>query len=253
MDAAVALTVTHACYYSAGGASDLWREAMRTLYQTVGTQTAFIIAELDPAYHQAARDLVYNPVPEGFAKSYPADTPDLDHIYCNFARYAEPMILQMARVVPVPWERALHAFLDLVAGEALEWWLAGSAALAVRGLALVPRDFDLIVDDASAQALGRLLRDHLVEPVQPVEGWFCNWWGRAFVHARFEWVGGVDARADQPELSDFGPTAARRLETIAWQGRTIRVAPLDLQLEISRRRGLTERVKQIEQWLYCAS
>jgi hypothetical protein len=224
-------------------------QALRTLCKTADTQSSFIIADLDPAYHQAARDLAYSPVSEGFAKAYPADTPHLEQIYRNFAQCAEPMILQTARVVPVPWERALHAFLDRIEGQAINWWLAGSAALAVRGLALVPRDFDLIVDDEGAQALGMLLLDHLIEPVKPVQGWFCNWWGRAFVHARFEWVGGVDERADQPEISDFGPTAARRLETIMWQGRAVRVPPLDLQLEISRRRGLSERVRQIQQFL----
>jgi hypothetical protein len=222
---------------------------MRTLCHTAGTQTAFIIADLDPAYHQAARDLAYSPVPEGFAKTYPADTPHLDQIYRNFARYAEPMILQTARVAPVPWEQALHAYLDHIAGAPITWWLGGSAALAVRGAPIVPRDFDLIVDDASAEQLGRLLLQYLIEPVLPVDGWFCNWWGRAFLYARFEWVGGVDARADQPEISDFGPAAALQLETISWHGHAIRVPPLDLQLQVSIRRGLTERVTQIHQLL----
>jgi hypothetical protein len=222
---------------------------MRTLCHTVGTQTAFIIADLDPAYHQAAHDLAYSPVPEGFAKTYPADTPHLDQIYRNFARYAEPMILQTAHVAPVPWEQALHAYLDDIAGTPITWWLGGSAALAVRGAPIVPRDFDLIVDDASAERLGQRLLQYLIEPVLPVHGWFCNWWGRAFLHARFEWVGGVDTRADQPEISDFGPAAAQRLETVSWHGHAIRVPPLDLQLQVSIRRGLTERVTQIHQLL----
>jgi len=220
---------------------------MRTLCQTVGAQTSFIIADLDPAYHQAARDLVYSPIPEGFAKVYPADTPGLDQIYRNFARWAEPMILQAAQVVPVPWEQALHSFLELIAGEPLDWWLGGSAALAVRGLPITPRDFDLIVDGASAQRLGALFAEHLIEPVLPVHGWVCNWWGRAFLQARFEWVGAVNARADQPEISDFGPAAAHQLETILWHGRAIRVPPLALQLQVSIRRGLHERAAQIQQ------
>lgn len=225
---------------------------MRTLCQTVGAQTSFVIADLNPAYHQAARDLVYTPTPDGFAKTYPADTPGLEHIYRNFAQWAEPMILQTAQAVPVPWEQALHAFLERIAGEPLDWWLGGSAALAVRGLPITPRDFDLIVDDASAQRLGALFAGHLIEPVLPVQGWFCNWWGRAFLHARFEWVGGADARADQPEVSDFGPAAAQRLETVLWHGQPIRVPPLELQLEVSIRRGLHERAALIQQRLSTA-
>lgn len=218
---------------------------MQTLCQTVGGQTSFIIADLDPAYHQAARDLVYGQVAEGFAKTYPADTPGLDRIYRTFARCAEPMILQTAAAMPVPWEQALQAFLERVAGQPIDWWLGGSAALAVRGAQVAPRDFDLIVDDAGARRLGELLRDELVEPVVPVQGWVCSWWGRAFLHARFEWVGGVNAQADQPEPSDFGLAAAERLETVEWRGHAIRVPPLDLQLQVSLRRGLSQRAEQI--------
>ena len=90
--------------------------------------------------------------------------------------------------------------------------------------------------------------DYLIEPVTQVN-WFCRWWGRAFLYARIEWVGGVDERADQPTVSDFGSTAARRLETVSWQGHAIRVPPLDLQREVSQRRGLTNRVAQIERAL----
>jgi len=39
---------------------------------------------------------MYIPVPEGFAKTYPSDTPNLDQIYRTFAQWAEPMILQSA-------------------------------------------------------------------------------------------------------------------------------------------------------------
>ncbi len=225
---------------------------MRTLCKTDGDQTWFVIADLDPAYHAAARDLAYSPVEAGFAKSYPADTPHLDAIYEHFARYAEPLILQAARAAPVPWEQALEAFLDRVGDTPLDWWLGGSAALAVRSAPVAPRDFDLIVDDVSAQRLGTLLFDNLVEPVVPVQGWFCNWWGRAFLHARFEWVGGVDERADQPAISDFGPTAAQQLETVTWHGRAIHVPPLELQLQVSRRRGLAERVGHIQRLLECS-
>lgn len=158
------------------------------------------------------------------------------------------MVLQTARVQPVPWEQALQAFLDLVEPFAINWWLAGSAALAVRGLDIAPRDFDIVVNDAGAQTLGVVLQGYLVEPVSNVD-WFCNWWGRAFLHARFEWVGGVDERADTPVISDFGPSAASQLECVNWHGRMLRVPPLDLQLEVSKRRGLSDRVEQIEQLL----
>ena len=105
---------------------------------------------------------------------------------------------QAAGHEPVPWEAALDAFLDRVDGREICWWLTRSAALAVRGLDITPRDLDLVVDDEGAGQLGELLAEWLVEPVTPVTDWVSRWWERAFLHARIEWVGGVEPQADEP-------------------------------------------------------
>jgi hypothetical protein len=220
---------------------------MKTYYQIDGPQTSLIVTDLDPVYQQAVRDLGYTEFPAGFGRTYPSDTPHLAQIYEHFARSVEPMLQQTAGLRAVPWEQALHTFLQRIEGLSLNWWLAGSAALAVRGIAVQPRDFDLIVDQHTALVLGEHLRDILVEPVHPVKGWFCAWWGRAFQHARFEWVGDVYAFIDEPEPSDFGPYAAQHLETLEWRGYPIRVPPLELQHRVSIRRGLHERAALIQQ------
>jgi hypothetical protein len=222
---------------------------MKTICKTREHHTAFIFSDVEPEYHAVLRNLYYSPVEEGFAKIYPSDTPNLDRIYLNFERYAQEMVLQAARVRPVEWENSLSAFLQIIEGSSVDWWLTGSAALAVRGIDVVPGDLDLVVDDRTAFNLGELLLDYLVEPMQPSPGWIWNWFGRAFLHARLEWVGGVNESADSPQVSDFGPTAAKRLEVVNWRGKEIRVPPLDLQLEVSKRRGLTERAEKTSRFL----
>jgi len=207
------------------------------------------MADLEPTYHDAICNLYYIPLKEGFGKSFPTNTSNLDAIYSNFQRYAEEMVLQMAGVRPVPWEECLLTFLQTIKPHNIDWWLCGSAALAVRGIAIEPRDIDLVVADADAQKLGNLMLEHLIEPVVRVENWFCNWFARAFLGARLEWIGGIDERADQPKVSDFGPTAESRLETVVWKDREIRVPPLELQLMVNKRRGLKERVEMIERVL----
>jgi hypothetical protein len=219
---------------------------MRTLCETRGPETYFTIADVDPMYHDAIRNLAYVPLEGGFGKAFPTSTLGLDRIYRNFQRYAEEMVPQMAGARPAPWEECLHSFLEAVDPHNIDWWLCGSAALAVRGMEIEPHDIDLVVGDADAERLGELLLYDLVEPVVRVEDWFCNWFARAFLHARLEWVGGVGERADQPEVSDFGPIAESRLETVVWRGREICVPPLDLQLKVNRRRGLDKRVEMIE-------
>jgi hypothetical protein len=199
-----------------------------------------------------ADDLVPAVLKAGFAehdghwcKRFPADTPHLDHAWSNFSRLAEPMLRQSAGLDPVPWEAALAEVCQRLNTAGIDWWLAGSAALAVRGIPVTPGDLDLIVSDGDSRRVGDLLLDGLIEPVAPAN-WFCAWFGRAMLGARVEWVGGVGPTADEPETTDFGLTAAGRLETVAWRGWSIRVPPLDLQRAVSLRRGLHERVRLID-------
>lgn len=222
---------------------------MITIRKTTSGNTAFIIADLAPRYHEVVQGFFYSPVEEGFAKTYPNDTPHLDRIYANFERYAEEMILQTAGERPILWEKSLLSFCEITAGVDIDWWLTGSAALAVRGLDVGPRDLDLVVDEPGAYRLSELLLDYLVEPLQPSPGWIWDNFCRAFLYARLEWIGGVNPNADQPEMSDFGPGAAAQLDVVNWQGAEIRVPPLELQLQVNKRRGLAERVAKIETFL----
>jgi hypothetical protein len=128
----------------------------------------------------------------------------------------------------------------------VDWWLTGSAALAVRGAAITLHDLDLIVAGPDSCRAGDAFLDSLIEPVARGEWHLSEWWGRAFAGARIEWAGGVTAAADEPEVTDFGWTAAAALETVRWQDWDIRVPPLALQRAVSLRRGLDPRAAMID-------
>jgi hypothetical protein len=81
-------------------------------------------------------------------------------------------------------------------------------------------------------------------------GTISDYWGRAFLTARLEWIGTPRALVDSPAPSDFGPIAASRLETVTWEGFELRVPPLELQRAVSQRRGLTSRVALIDAMLH---
>jgi hypothetical protein len=57
----------------------------------------------------------------------------------------------------------------------VDWWLAGSAALAVRGAPIAPGDLDLIVSDADSFGAGDLLLDDLMEPACGSEWGLSPW------------------------------------------------------------------------------
>lgn len=210
-----------------------------------GATTYFVVSNLDPRFHATMRHQYFTEQDGAFRKGFPSDAPHLETCYRNFARHIEEVILQLADVHRVPWDDALAALLARTAGRGVDWWLGGSAALAVRGVAITPHDLDVITDRSGALTLRDVLRDELFEPVVEVRDWICTLFGRAFLRATIDIAGEVVASVDNPEPTDFGLTAARRLETVVWRGHPIRVPPFALQLRQSERRGLTERVRLI--------
>jgi hypothetical protein len=205
-----------------------------------------LVVETDePAFGVALNELFFEEQDGRHVKHFPRGTLT-DEIFRRFGAQLEALLRQTACLEPVPWQNALREVARRLDDGGVEWWLTGSAALAVRGIPVVPRDLDLVVSDDGAAGAATALHDVLIEPAVPVEGWFCRWWGRAWIGARVEWVGGVTETADEPLPTDFGPVAASSLERIAWDGITIAVPPLELQRAVSERRGLTDRVRLID-------
>ena len=214
---------------------------MQTELELEGREARFVLVDLDDAERGAARDLWFAEEGDRFVKRFDAEP--AGRIYPRFAACARELLDQTAGRTRPRWEEALSTLLDR-AGE-VEWWLGGSAALAVRGVGVVPRDVDVITSAAGAEELARRLDDLLVEPLTVGEGWIATHFARAFAGARIEWVGGVSA--DAAGAGDFGPAAEKRIETVTWRGRTIRVPPLDLQLASAQARGLDARVAAVQQ------
>jgi hypothetical protein len=213
--------------------------------QEVWVAVSGVTEDLAPSAERLLMD--YERHGDEWRHSYPAGTPHLDRALENFARYIAPMLRQQARLDPIPWRDALRELCRRTDGQPVDWWLTGSAALAVRGAAIEPGDLDLVCGASDAVALGDLFSDALVEPVAPsAADWLSEWWGRAFCGARVEWIGGPRPWVDDPSPSDFGPVAAARLEMVPFEDWTILVPPLDLQRAVNQRRGLTERVTMID-------
>ena len=219
---------------------------MHPLRKTIGDTTYFIIADInDPIQIQAAKDLAYNPIDEGYAHPFPTTSPHLDFVYNTFCRSIEMMVLQKAGIVATPWQLGLENFLNIVEGQNIDWWLIGSAAVAVRGIDIEPGDIDLGTSESDALRLANLLLNHMVEPIQDATGWVGKWFARAFLDVSIEWLGGVNESADAYGISDFGPIAISQLETIDWHGHQIRVPPLRLSYEVNLRRNRKERAEKI--------
>lgn len=220
--------------------------SLSTTLRVEGDVAHFIVDSDNKLYQER---LVHMGFQRAGATSFRRDlsaTANIRRIHDNFSRHLEEMVLQSARLRAIPWDEALREFLRRVEGSGLDWFLSGSGALAVRGLDVSPGDLDFAVEDA--QAVGRLLDDLLVEPVSEGAGWIAKWFGRAFHGALIEWIADVDPAIDH-KPNEQGPNAASRLETVEWEGHTIPVTPIDIQLEVSELRGLDRRTAKIRSWL----
>lgn len=211
-----------------------------------GANGLFVAHTDEPDLRRALRSLAFTEENGGFVRSFPADAPGLHNTYVRFKRTLDDVLAQASgRSIP-PWEDALDAVAMRLDAARAEWFLVGSGALAVRGIDVVPRDLDLVVADPAVAAE---TFEHLhIEPVSVNRpgAWIARWFGRAFLHARIEWVAGVDPEIDTyASPNDYGPDAESRVETVRWRDHDLRLAPLDLQLAVTERRGLTERAAAI--------
>lgn len=120
----------------------------------------------------------------GWCKSFDPAAHLIDAAFANLAERFEPLLRQAADLDPVPWAEALATVCQRLVPAGIDWWLAGSAALAVRGADVSPHDLDLIVADLDSRQVGELLVDGLVEPVTRSDWHLSRWWGRAFLGAR---------------------------------------------------------------------
>lgn len=204
------------------------------------------LADLPPTLRPTVEELGFERRGAVCVRRFPAEAAHRETAAARFEECAELMVRQAAGLDDVPWENALSTLLERTGGAG--WWLTGSAALAVRGLAVAPRDLDVITSRDDCRRVADALVDLLVEPFAD-GGHLGAWWWRAFAGGRIECVGGVHASIDRDGPSDFGPAAGTRLERAYWNGWTIQVPPLELQLRSAERRGLADRAALIREAL----
>ena len=144
----------------------------------------FVVRTADSALAAVLPRLGYSASHDEFVRRFPADAPDLDRIYQNFELRIQELLEQAARRRPVPWRHALSELAERLERVGVEWFISGSAALAIRGIDVEPRDIDFVTTEHSAVA--EALADALIEP--PLRDrdrrWIAASFGRGYLGAR---------------------------------------------------------------------
>jgi hypothetical protein len=224
--------------------------AVSTELRLVGERAQFLVLTDVADYRRVLADLAFEEHGDAFVRSFPAAARGLHESYVRFKLTLDDVLAHAAGRRLPPWDDALDAVATRLRAARTDWFLAGSAALAVRGIDIVPRDLDLVVADAAAAV--EAFAELQIEPVSVNRpgSWIAQWFGRAFLHARVEWIAGVDPEIDvYSSPNECGPRAASRLETARWRDHELVLTPLDVQLAVTERRGLAARAEAIRDFL----
>jgi hypothetical protein len=220
---------------------------LSTRFEIQGSRATFEVHTRNALYQDSLLHMGFVPAEEALFTRNLSNWGNIPAIHRYFLQNLEEMVLQRARLRAVNWQETLDLFLRRTERTPLQWFLYGSGALAIRGIDIQPGDLDFWVSDAYLAA--RIFEDLLVEPITTMTGWVADYGGRAFASCIFEWIAGVHPEVDDPTPHEQGPAALSSLESVCWRGWTIPVAPLSFQLSVAERRGLTDRVTLIRNYL----
>ena len=181
-------------------------------------------------------------------RRYPPGTRHFDRAVANTGLWLDEMVRQrMTRTAP-GWAAALGDLLDRAGQAQVPVAVIGGVALAVRGVDVRPGDIDVITTVEGADALADCYRDVLVVPVADQPGF--GIWGRAFTGGiRVEWLGNPARAQEGPwPLAAQQWTIASPYEEVRWQGRVLRVPPVELARRIEVHRQRLDRVAAIDDY-----
>jgi hypothetical protein len=222
---------------------------MKISFEEENDLIVFRITDFNGKYENILKMCFYSQEGEGYTKRFPKDTKYLEKITSYYFDHAQEMFDQLGYFVPVPWEKGLFEFAKELEGKGIHWWLTGSCAVCIRGISLQPHDVDIMVDSSDVEKISDIFSDYLIEPIVDTNGWLTKDFGVIFRHTRIDIASDPQEILDDPDPVDCGPYARANLEIVKWKGLTITVPPLQLSLNTNKKRGRTDRVEKIEEYL----
>jgi hypothetical protein len=160
----------------------------------------------------------------------------------NFARLGPAMFEKMT-----DWKTPLVSFARRCAeynagnpGDAIEWYITGSAVEAVSGADITPHDIDIIVHTKDFHKIKNLFSECVVEPFADNNGtWSVRYFGRICLGQGY-----LDIAADEKTNAEN-----HRYDKTAFEGYDLFTEPLETRLRTETERKRKDRVKAIKAYL----
>lgn len=212
----------------------------------------FEVSDYDGKYEDVLKASFYVPKEGMFIKEYSKKdiySGNIESIRTNFLKYGKEMFDQMAYLKEAPWEEGLKEFIKKAKKQNIDWWLTGSCALNARGITVNPHDIDIMLNSKDENKIIEIFGDSMIEPLCNSEDWVVKKFAVLFLKTKIDLAFDPLDSLDKPEPSDCGPYAQNHLEEITWNREKIKVPPIELQLNINKRRGRTTRVRLIKEYM----
>lgn len=198
---------------------------------------AFFAEEVEERYWGFFHSNLWWQLGNGFIKVYD-NVPDCGFAADNFNRHGETAVKQQLRVIPAPWGKALDSFTAEMSKIGVAWYLHGSAALALHGIDVTPKDVNVIIPNASDyDKVGTHFRKLAIEPFQRCENWIMSGLGTIFLDAA------VGIAFHNKELEPYDMS---RLAQITRHGERIYLSTPEMLRQDNLRFGRIGTVKKIE-------
>lgn len=146
--------------------------------------------------------------------------------------------------------QVLRILMGRLEGAEIDWVLTGSAAFALRGLALAPQDLDLQSDAAGIYRIERLLLDDQLRPVEfVVSEQVRSHWGQLEVEGvRVDLIGDIEKRLPDGQWTAPPDLAAER-EWLDFEGQPVPVLNLAYESQAYEQLGRSNRANMLRSWL----
>lgn len=199
---------------------------------------AYFAEEVDEQYWDYFKNDLWWQIGSSFIKSF--DNVQNFH-YCakNFDKYGEISIKQQLKILPAPWEKALDLFACEMEKTGADWYVNGSAAMAIWGIDVVPKDVNIIIPNYSDFDK---VRNHFckfaIRPIERCDNWLMSGLGTVFMEAA------VGIAFHNKELEPYDMS---KLGKAVHNGKNIYIESLENLRRDNENFGRTERVKAIEE------
>lgn len=201
---------------------------------------AYYVENVDEKYWEFFRTELWWKIGDSFIKQYD-NVNDFKYCADNFTKYGELSIKQQLKMEPTPWETALNDFIKEAKKLDVDWYVHGSAAMALCEIDVTPKDINIIFPNYSDFDI---VRNHFckyaISPIERCDNWVMSGLGSIFMNASISLAF---------HNKEHEPYNMKTLNKIDYNGDYIYTSTLEMLKHDNESMNRYDRVEMIQQKL----